>query len=797
MAGFEFVLNLFDTLPGTVVYHLLILLGMLAAAGIVLTEWRQTRNPDLKPFVLALSTILILRVFAVFLAPFNVDVISPMAAISAPFLYAVELLSILLLLWAFGSPLWGDRTRELLTVIFVVWALFLTGAALSWYGALLEFPVSYTDFWQVPIWYAVFLVCTIIGGAFLWRNREQVGTGGYTSAALLILGLGSLCGFLGSVGIQPVIRSGEGVGRLLMLVAYPLFAVALYQSALQDLQAYRADLQDLSQQALRQSQELLFLVEATRSIGESLDLEGMLGEVVEHVAMALHSDRAAILLKHEEEELLTVVAQYEVLGTRYSPPQSISLEEYPLLGFVMQEGQVVYRKHEDFTPVRPLFKLLKVHDEGPILLQPLTRQQRTVGVVVACNDHSGTPFTPEEERLATTIAVQIAGAVENSRLYREVQAKAYELGAYLALREEELRRQEAIFESMVEGLVVSDARGRVILMNEAAEEILGTARDVVLEQDVSQLVRASSLESSVDARDLISLEEPLDTLLDVGERKVRVNAAPVRMDDGTRLGVAALMQDVTREYLAEEAKREFIASISHELRTPLTAIKGYAEILMGDVGVEIPAPVRRFVGVIQGNAARMNFIINNLIAVAALERGRFGLNYQKVELRPLLREVLGRYEGRLSERNLSLQLDLPEDLPTVEIDPNRIQQVLDNLLSNAVKFTHPGGHVTVGARTVQDSLKEPKYFSVWVSDTGVGIPTEEQVRIWERFYRADNPLSLEAGGLGIGLTIAQAMVKAHGGRIWVDSAPEEGSTFTVLLPITRRHSLPDSIEELM
>jgi signal transduction histidine kinase len=161
------------------------------------------------------------------------------------------------------------------------------------------------------------------------------------------------------------------------------------------------------------------------------------------------------------------------------------------------------------------------------------------------------------------------------------------------------------------------------------------------------------------------------------------------------------------------------------------------------------------------------------------------LNYQKAEVPVLAEEVVNRYRERIEERLLTVDLDMPDDLPQVEADPNRLRLIFDNLLSNAIKFTYPDGQITVGARAIYGTLGQPTYFSIWISDTGIGIPLDEQALIWQRFHRVENPLSLEAGGLGIGLTIVKALVEAHGGRVWVDSAPERGSTFTVLLPIAR------------
>jgi len=794
--GFEFLINLLSVLPGTVVYHLLVVLGLLAAAGIVWVEWWQTRNAELRPFILALTGTMTLHFLALLLAPAHVETASFWARISAPFLYSVELASLWLLLWAFGASLWKERVVSVLVGLVVVWGTLLAGATLSWYAATTKFPVTYEMFWHVPVWYGLFMTSGFIGGVLLLKRRRQIGGGLLAPVAFFILGAGALLGLLGSHWIGPILSGGEGAGRLLMLLGYPLFAVAFYQAALRDLQTYRLELQELSRRALRQSEEFLFLLEATRSIGESLGLRGMLGEVVEHVAMALHADRVAILLlSPDEEDVLTLAAQYEVLGERYLPPREVPLDDYPVLRFVLRERQLVFREHENFKPLRSLFALLGVEGEGPVLLQPLTRQKRTMGVLVACNDHSGKAFTTEQEQLVATMAVQIAGAVENSRLYREVQAQARELSHHLKLREEELQRQNAILESMAEGLLVSDYEGRVVLVNKAAEEILEADRESLLGWGVTELLHSFSLDGMLDPDSLLSLSSPLQSLLDVGERKVQLHASPVLMVDGTRLGIVSVLEDVTREYLAEEAKREFITSISHELRTPLTAIKGYSELLLGGMGGAISPSIHSFIAVIRENAIRMVFIVNNLISVAEIERQRVGLKYQKVELSDLVNEVLERYKERITERQLRLRKELPRDFPAVEIDPNRVRQILENLLSNAIKFTYPGGQVTVGVQKVTGMLNEPAFFSLWVADTGVGIPFEEQGRIWERFYRAVNPLSVESGGLGIGLSIAKALTEAHRGRIWVDSMPDKGSTFTVLLPV-RQPEMPDGLAEM-
>lgn len=784
--GFEFLFYLLTAIPGTVVYHLLVLLGLLPAAGIVLTEWRHTHNAELKPYLTALGGVMTIHLLSAVLAPFHLDTDSVIAIVSAPFLYAGELLAILLLVWAFGWRIWERRGSNFLVLLLAGWAALLVIASLFWYVDAFAVPLNYTTHsWQIPMWYVLSAVAAFGGAVIFFRVK---GRGDEVRAALilLLLGLGAVLGLLGAQVLGPLLVVGEGLGRLCALVGYPLFAMLLYRSVLLDLASYRQDLHDLSEEALRQSQELLFLIEATRSIGEQLDLRGMLGRVVDSVAMALRADAVAILLTDEyDPDILHLVALYRVLGAKTEVPQKIALNDYPNLKFALRKQPLLFGPEEEIVQLRTLFELLGVAEKGPLLIQPLTRQERVMGVLVVYNAPSKPQFTSEQELLATTIAVQIAGAVENHRLYGALAAKAQELSQLLKVREAELRREEAILESMAEGILVSDAAGRFILLNQAAEQILDVRREDVLNKPVKDVLSSPTLKSELDPESLVSLNQLFETMFALGDRHIRVSAAPVLLNNVERLGVVAILQDITREYLAERSKREFVDSISHELRTPLTAIKGYTELMLSGMVGELPLAYQQFMSVIRENTTRMASLTDNIISVAEIEKGRVGLHYQKVDVPVLAEEVINRYREHIEERLLTVNLDMPDDLPLVEADPNRLRLILDNLLSNAIKFTYPDGQITVGARAIYGTLGQPAYYSIWVSDTGIGIPLDEQAHIWQRFYRAENPLSLEAGGLGIGLTIVKALVEAHGGRVWVDSAPELGSTFTVLLPISR------------
>jgi signal transduction histidine kinase len=392
--------------------------------------------------------------------------------------------------------------------------------------------------------------------------------------------------------------------------------------------------------------------------------------------------------------------------------------------------------------------------------------------------------------LCQSIAVQVAAAVENARLYRDLQAQASQLAELLQLQEDEVRQRTAILESVAEGVIVADEEGQVVIVNAAAERILDVPRRRILGRPLDRLTGPATLASGGDWSQIAHSDSPLQVVLELESRIVHVNAAPVLTPAGDHLGIVAVLRDITKEMEAERAKSEFIAVISHELRTPLTAIQGYAEVLSGGMAGGMSDAQTYFLDIVRENVARMADLTENLIAASDLEREGVRLEYGQTDLHLIAGEVLNAFHGEVEERQLEMALDLDDELPVIEADPARVRQILNNLVSNAVKFTYPGGRVTIGAKLLrEDTDQAPAYCSLWVSDTGIGIAPEEQAHIWERFYRPANPLAAEASGLGVGLSIVRSLVKAHSGRVWLESTPGEGSTFTVILPLKRAQQI--------
>lgn len=372
------------------------------------------------------------------------------------------------------------------------------------------------------------------------------------------------------------------------------------------------------------------------------------------------------------------------------------------------------------------------------------------------------------------------------RFQREREALHAAEGLRLAAAE---IRQQAVFNSMVEGLLVLDHQGRVLFTNPALGHLL----------PLPGSVRGLSL---IEALRLHELESLTQRLLAEGRvtgfevqlpgpptRVLQVNAATVRDPEQSLIGTILVFHDLTRIKQLENVRKEFVANVSHELRTPLSLIKGYVETLL-DGAKEDPALTARFLQTIERHADRLTFLIDDLLAISQLESGHVAYNIQTVDLRGQVDRVCAELEVRALERHVELVNEVPADV-WVRADADRLQQVLLNLIDNAIKYGRTAGSVRIGARLTLDSLVEG-----FVSDDGPGIPAEAQPRVFERFYRVDRARSREQGGTGLGLSIVKHIIQTHGGEVDVESEPGRGTTFRFTLPRAEPPAaFPDPLDE--
>ncbi len=372
------------------------------------------------------------------------------------------------------------------------------------------------------------------------------------------------------------------------------------------------------------------------------------------------------------------------------------------------------------------------------------------------------------------VRAEPGGDDETSVLARSLNRMADELEERLILVERERSQLRTVLDGMVEGVVLTDPTGRILVANDAFRRIFDAQLPVEGRRPL-ETARVPALQEVIESA--LEADEPLTREIALGgaqEKVIQASLAAIR-ERGATVGAVAVFHDVTELKRLERVRQEFVANVSHELRTPLTAIKGYAETLR-DGGLRDPETAAEFVRVIHRHAERLRALIEDLLDLAAVEQGEARLKPAVVRARDVAAQAEGLVRPAAEARGQTLVIDLPADLPDILADRDRLAQILINLLDNAVKFTPEGGRVTLSGKMADGRVV------LAVSDNGVGIPPGDLPRIFERFYRVGRSRDRREGGTGLGLAIAKHLTQAMGGTIEVESVQGSGTTFRVSLP---------------
>ena len=335
------------------------------------------------------------------------------------------------------------------------------------------------------------------------------------------------------------------------------------------------------------------------------------------------------------------------------------------------------------------------------------------------------------------------------------------------------------------GVLVSDTLGRVTLVTDPALRLIGKPRSALIGQPIHHVI------SDPRWREALHLltrapnptaggQPPFHIDVSVAGAPLRVELNPFKDGSGeTYNGIVVTLRSASDQ--DGSPREEVIASIAQELRTPMTSIAGYTDLLLGEsVGI-LGAMQRQFLQRVKANVERMGSLLNDLIGVAAIDAGRIRLEPEPIDAVEVIEEAVMGSSAQFRERRITIQLDLDEDLPHIQADRDNVHQILSHLLANASAVTPPGGEVLIGAHM---NAEAPDFVLISVADCGGGIDPVDRQRVFNRMYRADNPLIAGLGETGVGMSIARALVEAHGGRIWVDSEMGKGSTFTFIIPVS-------------
>ena len=343
--------------------------------------------------------------------------------------------------------------------------------------------------------------------------------------------------------------------------------------------------------------------------------------------------------------------------------------------------------------------------------------------------------------------------------------------------EQESKRLHSILSYMTDGVLATNRRGQITMINDMAKKQLGVQKEDVLNKSILELLK---IEDEYELRDLITQipELTIDSQDVNGEYlSLRVRFALVRRESGFISGLVAVLHDTTEQEKEERERRLFVSNVSHELRTPLTSVKSYLEAL--DEGALYDPVAPDFIKVSLDETNRMMRMVTDLLHLSRIDNATTRLDVELINFTAFITFILNRFDKMRSqddEKKYELVRDYPINSVWIEIDTDKMTQVIDNILNNAIKYSPDGGKITVSMKTTDDQM------ILSIKDQGLGIPKQDLPKIFDRFYRVDRARSRAQGGTGLGLAIAKEIIKQHNGFIWAKSEYGKGSTFTIVLP---------------
>jgi PAS domain S-box-containing protein len=392
-----------------------------------------------------------------------------------------------------------------------------------------------------------------------------------------------------------------------------------------------------------------------------------------------------------------------------------------------------------------------------------------LGVLILCYTSPQT-FPEREVSLLTAYADQLATALDNAQLYAETRAQQTRLAQ--------------IFESTSDGIMLVNDAGRIEAANQRVGHVLGFDRQAALGRPATEVLTSCQPDPLDYARMAVVLrsldvetEVQGDLGLESSRRVVHWVARPTKDAAGRTVGLTLTFRDATQEREISQMKSDFVSFVTHQLRTPLTGIRWMLELAASEP--DLPAGAASYVRDGRESAERLIGLVNNLLDISRLERGTLGAAPEPVQLADVTRSVLDEMSVLVREKGHRLSVTAEADVPAAMADPQLLRQAIVNLVSNAIKYTPAGGDITIRVGRGGSAV-------TWsIQDTGIGVPKRSQVRIFEKFHRAENVSSIETEGTGLGLCLVQLILGQFGGRVWCESEEGRGSTFTFTLPIGR------------
>lgn len=539
----------------------------------------------------------------------------------------------------------------------------------------------------------------------------------------------------------------------------------------------------------RQHQYTQSLLEITKEISSSLDLSQILDRTLELLNGVIGAELSTVMLLPPNQDQFHYRQTQELAEIRSDYSNNLAAWIKAGLG-----GWVVFHREEQLIDdLLEDSRWLKISLEGVTLRSgiavPLLVGEEVLGALLLFHRQCGR-FSTEHLNLTKAVANQVAVAIHNAELYTLIRDQAERLGNMLRDQQVETSRSRAILEAVADGVLVTDSSNIITLFNASAERILEL--DVAKVHGVSldyfrglfgkvggewiKTIQKWSENPRIYQTEEVYVEE---IVLESG-RVVSIHLSPVFLIDEF-FGTVSIFRDITREVEVDRMKSDFVANVSHELRTPMTSIKGYVEIMLMGIAGPVNEQQKNFLTTVKNNIERLSILVNDLLDISRIESRRVTPLLEPLDIKVIAQKVLDEFKQHSLDENkpMSFTVEIDQDTPPVYADPDFVHKAIRSLVSNSYHYTPENGHIQIRMRRIANEVQ------VDVIDDGIGIKPVEQSRIFERFYRGDNPLVLATAGTGLGLSMVKTLIEMLQGRIWFKSSgvSGEGSVFSFTLPV--------------
>lgn len=744
--------SMLTTPPGNLLYHLVLIFSIAGALQSAFNHWRSSAFPQARRTMVGLGILLLAQIILFIASGLGWQGLLNLEVILPPLDRAFSVLSILWITWLWAFPEPSRAADSAVTLLTLLTATVMTLSFAAWMAELTFMPFNAT--FQDFVWQVASIGLILLGAMILLVRRPSGWANGLAALGLLFLGH--------TLHLLSDRTQGDfpGAVRLAMIAAYPIL-FTLPQRFPAPVSQPTSIKQETSVPERRRYSTDPKTFHAMLSLAAETNPTKTSQAITRAIAQTMLADLCFLIFLTDNKNQLVIAAGYDLIREEPLEGGALNKTEIPMLAGAIQRGRPLRLPASGTSAdIKGLGDMLGLGNPGNLLSVPmLTSEKESIGGVLLLSPYSSRVWSAEDQAFLANIASSLVTIVQRGQqlntLQKKEQATQQTLDQARTQLAEYQKKTEELTKQLEEALKAPRA-------DPAAQKLIEQ-----LQKD-NEALRARKTgrreDSQVEKELRMTLEETARLQNQLAEANMRI----AELEKG---------QKATRT----NEQAEVVASISQELRQPMSSVVGYADLLLGEsVGI-LGALQRKFVERIKASTERIGALIDDLIQVTTMESGLAELKPEPVDLNLIIDNAMTYTSSQVREKNISLHLDLPKKISAIYADREALQQILIHLLQNAGAATPVEGKITLRVQTKTEDRQD--YVLIQVTDSGGGIPAEDLPRVFTRLYRADNVLIQGVGDTGVGLSIAKTLTEAQHGRIWVDTEPGTGSTFSVLLPI--------------